>query len=86
MHPKEAKLSTSLLPPERASLGESCLATRWLAKDLRATGAYNNGLGVREDGGDCEATGALDVHEEGARNWHKCLQWSMLVLGLTCRR
>jgi len=31
------------------------------------TGADDNGLSVREDGGDGEAAGALDIHEEGAR-------------------
>jgi hypothetical protein len=31
------------------------------------TGALYDCLGVREDGCDCEAARALDVHEEGAR-------------------
>jgi len=35
-------------------------------KRKKLTGANDDGLGVREDGGDCEAAGALDVHEEGA--------------------
>jgi hypothetical protein len=26
-----------------------------------------------EDGGDCEAAGALDVHEEGSWSWNKVL-------------
>ena len=56
-----------LLPPERAALGESGLATSGLAKYLGAAGANDDGLGVGKDGGDGEAAGALDVHEEGAR-------------------
>jgi hypothetical protein len=28
---------------------------------------------VREDGGDCEAAGALDVHEEGSWTWDESL-------------
>jgi hypothetical protein len=54
----------ALLPSERAALCETCLATSWLAQDLRASLANDNGLSVREDGGDCEAAWALDVHEE----------------------
>jgi len=59
--------SQPLLSPERASLCESSLATCRLAQHLRAAGADNDGLSVREDGGDGEAAGALDVHEEGSR-------------------
>ena len=49
---------------ERAPLREPRLAARRLAQHLRATGAHDDGLGVREDGRDGEAAGALDVHEE----------------------
>ena len=62
-----------LLPPERASLGQSSLTTGGLAEDGRAAGADDDGLGVREDGGDVEAAGALNVHEEGAGGGHKSL-------------
>ena len=55
-----------LLTPERAALSEAGLATGRLAKDLRAAGADDDSLCVREDGGDGEAAGALDVHEEGS--------------------
>ncbi len=55
-----------LLPPKRAPLCESRLAARRLAQHLRAPGADDDGLRVREDGRDGEAAGALDVHEEGA--------------------
>lgn len=70
-------LTSRLLPPERAALGESGLATGWLAKDLRATGADDDGLCVGEDGGDGEAAGALDVHEEGAWAWDEGLHQVM---------
>ena len=53
-----------LLPPERATLCESGLATRRLAQDGRAACADDDCLCVRKDGGNCEATWALDVHEE----------------------
>ena len=57
-------ISNRLLSSEGAALGETGLATSWLAKDLRAAGADDDGLCVREDGGDGEAARALDVHEE----------------------
>ena len=73
-NPSSSVLSAiRLLPAERAALGQAGLTTGGLAKDLGATGADNDGLGVREDGGDGEATGALDVHEEGARTGDKHL-------------
>jgi len=53
-----------LLPPERAALGKSGLATGRLAEDLGAASANDDSLGVGEDGGDGEAARALDVHEE----------------------
>jgi len=65
--------ASRLLPAERAALSQTGLATGGLAEDSRAAGADNDGLGVREDGGDGEATGALDVHEEGAGLGHKGL-------------
>lgn len=75
---KGEKEKNPLLSPERAALGETGLATSGLAKDLRAAGADDDGLCVGEDGGDGEAAGALDVHEEGARAGHKHLS----VIGL----
>lgn len=45
------------------------------------TGANDNSLGVREDGGDCEAAGALDVHEEGSRAGHKLLELVLAGFG-----
>ena len=50
-------------------------------QDLRAALADDDCVGVREDGGDGEASGALDVHEEGARGRHKGLE--LVLLGLT---
>jgi hypothetical protein len=51
-----------------------------LTQHLRAAGAHDDGLGVREDGGDGEAAGALDVHEEAAWCGHEglaevCVRW-----------
>ena len=50
-------------------------------QDLRAALADNDCVRVREDGGDGEATGALDVHEEGAGGGHEGLE--LVLLGLT---
>lgn len=57
---------THLLPPKGAALRQSRLPTGRLAQHGRAAAADDDGLGVREDGCDGEAAGALDVHEEGA--------------------
>ena len=65
--------SDNLLSTERATLGESGLATSGLAQNGCATLADDDGLGVREDGGDGEAAGALDIHEERARGRDKSL-------------
>jgi hypothetical protein len=67
-------LASSLLSTERASLSQTSLSTSWLAQDGRAAGADDNGLCVGEDGGDSEAAGALDIHEEGAGSWDKVLK------------
>jgi hypothetical protein len=53
-------------------------------QDLRAALADNDGLCVREDGGDCEAAGALDVHEERAGSGHKGLE--LVLPGLTASK
>jgi hypothetical protein len=50
-------------------------------QDLRAALADDDCVGVREDGGDGEASGALDVHEERAGGRHKGLE--LVLLGLT---
>jgi hypothetical protein len=71
--------ASRLLAAERAALGKTGLATGGLAKNGRAAGADNNGLGVGEDSGDGEAAGALDVHEEGAGLGHKGLQSNIQV-------
>lgn len=67
-----------LLSPEGAALGKSGLATGRLAEDCRAAGADDDRLCVREDGGDGEAAGALDVHEEGSGSGNEGLSgiWS----------
>lgn len=73
-----------LLSPERAALGETGLATGGLAEDLRAAGADDDGLCVGEDGGDGEASGALDVHEERAGTGDKGLNGIVLDLLDSC--
>jgi hypothetical protein len=50
-------------------------------QDLRAALADDNCVCVREDGGDGEASGALDVHEEGAGGRHEGLE--LVLVGLT---
>jgi hypothetical protein len=70
-----------LLSPERATLCETGLATGGLAQHLRAALADDDGLGVREDGGDGEAAGALDVHEEGSWGGHERLELVLAGLG-----
>jgi hypothetical protein len=62
-----------LLSSERAALGQARLTTGWLAENGRATSADDYCLCVRENGGDCEAAGALDIHEEGSRSRNKVL-------------
>jgi hypothetical protein len=60
---KAARLA-SLLLAERAALGKACFSTCGLAEDGRAASTDDDGLCVRENGGDREAAGALDVHEK----------------------
>jgi hypothetical protein len=50
-------------------------------QDLRAALADDDGVCVREDGGDGEAARALDVHEERAGGGHEGLE--LVLLGLT---
>lgn len=51
------------LPSETAALGEAGLASGWCAEDCAAVGAGHDCLAMTEDGGDVEATLALDIHE-----------------------
>ena len=67
------------LPSERATLSESGLATGGLTEDGRAAGADDNCLSVREDGGDCEASGAFHIHEKRSRSWHEGLLRRFMV-------
>jgi hypothetical protein len=80
--PPSSFRESRLLPAERAALSEACLTSGRLAQDLRAALADDDCVGVREDGGDGEASGALDVHEEGARAGDKHLQLVLAGLGL----
>jgi len=90
IHPRTLSFITSsqascLLSSERAAFCESGLATGGLAEDCRAAGADDDGLCVRENGGDCEATGALDVHEERSGSWDQGLELVLAGLGLRGR-
>lgn len=75
---------SSLLPSERAALGQPSLTTGGLAEDGGTSLADDDGLGVREDGGDGEAAGALDVHEEGSRGGDEGLASSVRSIVETC--
>jgi hypothetical protein len=66
-------IAKRLLSAERTSLGETGLSTSGLAENGSAGSADNDGLGVGEDGGDVEASRALNVHEERAGSRHKGL-------------
>lgn len=70
---EKLELAIHLLSPERAALGQAGLSTGRLAENGRAALADDDGLGVRENGGDGEAAGALDVHEEGPRGGDESL-------------
>lgn len=48
---------------------------------LVRTSADDDGLCMREDGGDCEAAGALDVHEEGSGAGHELLELMLAGFG-----
>lgn len=50
-------------PSETAALGEAGLASSWCAENGAAVGAGHDCLAMTEDGGDVEATLALDIHE-----------------------
>jgi len=62
------------LSSEGASFGQSSLTTSWLAQDSGAASAENDGLSMGENGGDCVASWALDIHEVGVWLWYQSLQ------------
>lgn len=70
---KRKVVSIHLLSSEGASLGQSSLSSSWLAEDGRASCADDDGLCVGENGCDCEASWALDVHEERSWCWDQGL-------------
>jgi hypothetical protein len=78
---KKHQQVSRLLPSERASLGQTGLATGRLAENGGAALADDDSLGVGEDGGDGEAAGALDVHEEGPGRRHEGLELVLAGLG-----
>ena len=75
----QPRLATSGLAPVLCVSPCPILTTVVLdLQDLRAALADDDCVGVREDGGDGEAAGALDIHEERAGGGHEGLE---LVLG-----
>ena len=75
-----------LLPSKRTSLCQSSFSSSGLTQHGAAAAADNNRLGVREDGGDGEAAGAFDVHEERSRRGYESLydldvSWASVTLG-----
>jgi len=77
---RERETARLCLAAEGAALGQSSLTAGWLAKDGRAGSALDDGLGVGEDGGDVEASWALDVHEVGVWALHQSLLLVELLL------
>eukprot|EP00411_Alexandrium_monilatum_P024038 CAMPEP_0175207298 /NCGR_PEP_ID=MMETSP0093-20121207/13041_1 /TAXON_ID=311494 /ORGANISM="Alexandrium monilatum, Strain CCMP3105" /LENGTH=112 /DNA_ID=CAMNT_0016500459 /DNA_START=31 /DNA_END=369 /DNA_ORIENTATION=+ len=67
------------LPPEGAALSEPRQAAGGLAEHDVAVPTKHNRLRMAVDGGDLQATGALDVHEEAVGRLDHTLE---LVLGL----
>ena len=53
-----------LLLSERATFGQASLSSGRGAQNGVASDAHDDDVSMREDGGDSEASGALDVHEE----------------------
>jgi len=70
-HPPPSQ--TNLLLSEGAPFSETSLSTSGLAENGGAGSADDDGLGVREDGGNVKAARALHVHEERARSWDQSL-------------
>lgn len=64
------------------TLSEADFATSGLTDDGLTVWAGDNCLRVAEDGGDGEATGALDIHEVGIRGRHQPLQLVLPLLQL----
>jgi len=70
----------SLLAAEGAALSQAGDTSGGLGKNVGAAGAHDDGLGVREDGGDLDASRALDVHEVGVGRLYESLQLVGLLL------
>jgi len=82
-HIRPTSRSLLHLPPEGAPLSELGLASSGLAEHGGARGAEHHSGRVAEHGGDLEAAGALDVHEEGVGRLDETLELVLagLVLG-----
>lgn len=67
------------------TLSEADFATSGLTDDGLTVWAGDNCLRVAEDGGDGEATRALDIHEVGIRGRHQPLELVLPLLQLRWR-
>lgn len=68
---------------KKPTLGELGLTAGWLAENGSARAALDDGRRVGEDGGDLEAAGALNVHEERVGDRHNLLE--LVGAGLNLR-
>jgi hypothetical protein len=78
----ETGLATSWLAPVHSISFCPCIPAGVDLQDLRAALADDDCVCVREDGGDGEAAGALDVHEEGAGCGHEALELVLASLAV----
>ena len=67
---------------ECASFCQFALAAGWLAEDILAVVAGNNGLGMAEDDCGFVAASTFDVHEVWIRSRHEPLKFMSLSLGI----
>ena len=67
---------------ECASFCQFALAAGWLAENILAVVASNNGLGMAEDDCSLVAASTLDVHEVGVGGRHEPLEFVGLSLGI----
>lgn len=71
-----------VLLPVGASLGQPSASTSGLAEDGSTRPTKNNSLGVREDGGDVDASRALDIHKVAVGRLHETLQLVLACFGI----
>ena len=69
------------LSSERAALGQLGLASCWRTQDRRTSVTGDGGLGMGKNGGDVQASRALDIHEKGSWRLDQGLQLMLLSFG-----